>query len=195
MDAQGTLFVLSDEVWEQYLAVQKSWKQKECAQPEEIVTQKEAEEPSEEQAIEEEGMQYLNKLRELNTRIQGEEVSNKLYQLDYLLQRIFAVIREHPAQCPKMYKFMEYYLPTTVKLVESYADFERAGVKGDQIVSAKEEIEKTLGSINEAFEKLLNDMYQNAAFEAAADAKVLKTVLAQDGYMRSEFSADAGKEG
>ncbi len=195
MDAKGTLFVLSDEVWEQYLAVQKSWKQKEYEQQEPVVPQEEREELSEEEAIEEEGMQYLDKLRELNTRIQKEEISNKLYQLDYLLQRIFAVLRDHPAQCPKMNKFMEYYLPTTVKLVESYADFDKAGIQGEQILSAKTEIEKTLQSINEAFEKLLDDMYQNAAFEAAADAKVLKTILAQDGYMKSEFSASAGKEG
>ena len=195
MDAKGTLFVLSDEIWEQYLAVQKSWKQKEYEQPKPMHPQEEPEELSEEEAIEEEGMQYLDKLRELNARIQGEEISNKLYQLDYLLQRIFAVRRDHPAQCPKMNKFMEYYLPTTVKLVESYADFDKAGIQGEQILSAKTEIEKTLHSINEAFEKLLDDMYQNAAFEAAADAKVLKTILAQDGYMKSEFSADAGKEG
>ncbi len=195
MDAKGTLFVLSDEIWEQYLAVQKSWKQKEYEQPKPMHPQEEPEELSEEEAIEEEGMQYLDKLRELNARIQGEEISNKLYQLDYLLQRIFAVLRDHPAQCPKMNKFMEYYLPTTVKLVESYADFDKAGIQGEQILSAKTEIEKTLHSINEAFEKLLDDMYQNAAFEAAADAKVLKTILAQDGYMKSEFSADAGKEG
>ena len=46
---------------------------------------------------------------------------------------------------------------------------------------------KTMDTINEAFEKLLDDLYQNAAFEASADARVLKTVLAQDGYMKSDF--------
>ena len=62
------------------------------------------------------------------------------------------------------------------------------------------EIEKTMETINQAFGKLLDDMYQDAAFEAAADAKVLKTVLAQDGYMKSEFITEtqdffAAKEG
>ena len=86
-----------------------------------------------------------------------------------------------------MYKRQEYYLPTTVKLVESYAEFDSAGVEGENIRTAKEEIEKTMDTINEAFEKLLDDLYQNAAFEASADARVLKTVLAQDGYMKSDF--------
>ena len=71
---------------------------------------------SEEQEIEAEGLVYMDKLRQLNTRIASEAISNKLYQLDYLLQRIFVVIKEHPSQSSKMQKFMEYYLPTTVKL-------------------------------------------------------------------------------
>lgn len=194
MDTKGTLFVLNDEVWEQYLMAQKSWQQKEQTE-QEVSAAEEPELLLEEQEMEAEGLIYMDKLRQLNTRISGEVISNKLYQLDYLLQRIFVVIKEHPGQASKMQKFMEYYLPTTVKLVESYADFDKAGIRSEHIQSAKTEIEKTLDSINDAFEKLLDELYQNAAFEAAADAKVLKTVLAQDGYMKSEFSADAGKEG
>ncbi len=194
LDTNGTLFVLNDEVWEQYLLAQKSWRQKKELQQEASMPE-EPELLSEEQEIEAEGLVYMDKLRQLNTRIASEAISNKLYQLDYLLQRIFVVIKEHPSQSSKMQKFMEYYLPTTVKLIESYADFDKAGIRSEHIQSAKTEIEKTLDSINDAFEKLLDEMYQNAAFEAAADAKVLKTVLAQDGYMKSEFSANAGEEG
>lgn len=194
LDTNGTLFVLNDEVWEQYLLAQKSWRQKKELQQEASMPE-EPELLSEEQEIEAEGLVYMDKLRQLNTKIASEAISNKLYQLDYLLQRIFVVIKEHPAQSSKMQKFMEYYLPTTVKLIESYADFDKAGIRSEHIQSAKTEIEKTLDSINDAFEKLLDEMYQNAAFEAAADAKVLKTVLAQDGYMKSEFSANAGEEG
>ena len=137
--------------------------------------------------IEKDGQAYMERLRELNIQIPGEVISNKLYKLDYLLKRIFQTLREHPEQSDQMRRFMEYYLPTTVKLVESYAEFDSAGVEGENIRTAKEEIEKTMDTINEAFEKLLDDLYQDAAFEASADAKVLKTVLAQDGYMKSDF--------
>ena len=137
--------------------------------------------------IEKDGQAYMERLRELNIQIPGEVISNKLYKLDYLLKRIFQTLREHPEKSDQMRRFMEYYLPTTVKLVESYAEFDSAGVEGENIRTAKEEIEKTMDTINEAFEKLLDDLYQNAAFEASADARVLKTVLAQDGYMKSDF--------
>ena len=82
---------------------------------------------------------------------------------------------------------MEYYLPTAVKLLEAYEELDAQPVQGENILSSKKEIEDTLDTLNIAFEKLLDDLYQNAAFEASADARVLKTVLAQDGYMKSDF--------
>lgn len=195
LDSKETIFVLNDETWQQYLIEEKEYKEK----------QQKSEKPREEaaarqdltaeQQIEKEGQAYMERLRELNVAIPGEVISNRLYQLDYLLQRIFLVLKEHPEKCPQMRKFMDYYLPTTVKLVESYADFDRAGVQGENIKAAKAEIEKTMDTINQAFEQLLDDMYQDAAFEAAADAKVLKTMLAQDGFARSAFSQDKEKEG
>ncbi len=198
MDQKETMLVLNDATWEQYLKTRKEWeeKQRQAQAPQNAASGQKTEgtDLSAEAQMEQEGREYMDRLRQLNAQIPGEVISNKLYQLDYLLQRIFMVLKEHPQKCPQMRKFMDYYLPTTVKLVESYADFDKAGIAGDNIMTAKAEIEKTLDTINQAFEKLLDDMYQDAAFEAAADAKVLKTILAQDGYMKSEFSANAEKE-
>lgn len=191
MDSGEKILVLDDKTWDQYLLSQKEWENRQ-----QLEANEQAEAPdggtdlTAEQQIEKEGHAYMERLRQLNVQIPGEIISNKLYQLDYLLQRIFMVLKEHPDKCPQMRKFMDYYLPTTVKLVESYADFDKAGIQGDNIMTAKAEIEKTMDTINQAFEKLLDDMYQDAAFEAAADAKVLKTVLAQDGYMKSEFAVN-----
>lgn len=199
LDEKEKVLVLSDESWKQYSAAQQEYESRRRLEEQEKEEQErmaeEGMDMTAEQQIEKEGRAYMERLRQLNVEIPGEVISNKLYQLDYLLQRIFMVLKEHPEKCPQMRKFMDYYLPTTVKLVESYADFDKAGIQGDNIMTAKAEIEKTMDTINQAFEKLLDDMYQDAAFEAAADAKVLKTVLAQDGYMKSEFTMNQEKEG
>lgn len=200
LDEKETVFVLDDETWEQYLTELKQYREKQRLeesgrQTAKVQPQEQRRELTAEEQIEKEGHAYMDRLRELNVQIPGEVISNKLYQLDYLLRRIFQVLKEHPEKCPQMRKFMDYYLPTTVKLVESYADFDKAGVQGDNIMTARAEIEKTMDTISQAFEKLLDDMYQDAAFEAAADAKVLKTVLAQDGFMKSEFNLNREKEG
>ena len=68
-------------------------------------------------------------------------------------------------------------------------------MEGENIQNAKAEIEKTMDTINGAFEKLLDDLYREEAFEAAADAKVLKTVLTQDGFVQDNpFRPDSEKE-
>ena len=208
IDEEETFLILDNETWDQYLIEKREFQESrqiakaDKAKAAKTAPQEEALSPEQQaqQEIERDGQAFMQRLRELNVEIPGEVISNRLYQLDYLLQRIFMVLKEHPEKCPQMRKFMDYYLPTTVKLVESYADFDKAGVQGENIKTAKAEIEKTMDTINQAFEKLLDDMYQDAAFEAAADAKVLKTVLAQDGYMKSDFTAkkqDSGmqKEG
>ena len=76
---------------------------------------------------------------------------------------------------------MDYYLPTTLKLVQTYADFDEVQIQGDNILTAKQEIEKTLDTINQAFEKLLDDLFMDAAFDITTDAQVLQTLLAQEG--------------
>ena len=139
------------------------------------------------QALMEEAERDLKAIRSAAGRITDVRTHEDALALTETGDRLYCYLREHPEKSDQMRRFMEYYLPTTVKLVESYAEFDSAGVEGENIRTAKEEIEKTMDTINDAFEKLLDDLYQNAAFEASADARVLKTVLAQDGYMKSDF--------
>ena len=83
----------------------------------------------------------------------------------------------------------------TTGLVESCADFDKAGLSGGHVQEARTEIEITLDTISQAFEKFLEELYQEAVFEVSADAKVLKTILAQDGYAEHEFSTENRREG
>ena len=194
MDPKQTTLVVNDETWEEYLKLEERWEAEKRLEEVKKDVAPESSDPEEER-IEREGQAYMDRLRRLNDEIPGEAISNKLYELDGLLARTFSMLREHPEKRPQMRKFMDYYLPTTVKLVESYADFDRAGVEGENIRIAKAEIEKAMDTINQAFEKLLDDLYRDAAFEAAADAKVLKTVLAQDGLAQdSPFPSPSGEE-
>ncbi len=82
------------------------------------------------------------------------------------------------------HKLMNYYLPTMLKLVEAYAEYDKVSVPGPDIIKAKEEIEKTLETINQAFVQLLNNMFQDSVWDVTADAKVLKTMLKQEDEMQ-----------
>ncbi len=131
-----------------------------------------------------EGMECIRKLRYLNDQIPGEVISAKLSRLENLLKDIFSSVREHPDQMHRMHKLMDYYLPTTLKLVEAYEEFDRVKAPGEDIIKAKTEIENTLDTINQAFAELLNNLFQDAVLDATTDAQVLKTMLAREGLTR-----------
>ena len=128
-----------------------------------------------------EGNDCIRKLRKLNEDIEGEVISAKLSSLENLLQEIFDRVKEHPEQMPQMQKFMNYYLPTTLKLVEAYREFDDVSVPGADIALAKLEIEKTLDTINQAFAELLNKLFRSTVYDVTTDAQVLQTMLAKEG--------------
>ena len=80
---------------------------------------------------------------------------------------------------------MDYYLPVTLKLVGAYEEFDSLSVQGDDIVEAKNEIEKTLDTINNAFGELLERLFRDTAFDVTTDAQVLQTMLAKDGLTKT----------
>lgn len=133
-----------------------------------------------------EGESCIKRLRQMNENIPGEEISLKLFRLEGLLKDIFERLKEHPEQKGQMHKFMDYYLPMTLKLVGAYEEFDSLSVQGDDIVEAKHEIERTLDTINDAFSELLNRLFKDAAFDAATDAQVLQTMLAKEGLTNEQ---------
>lgn len=98
-----------------------------------------------------------------------------------LVDKIFDRVEQNPASVGDIRKLMEYYLPTTIKLLQAYQDLDAQPVQGENIISSKKEIEKTLDTLNRAFEKLLDDLFQETAWDVSTDISVLHTMLAQEG--------------
>ena len=198
LDDKETCFMLNDVIYRQYLETEKAYlEQKKITGQEdkntENVDPQDIEENRREQELHSmiaEGMEYIRHLRNLNDRIEGETISGKLYRLENLLKEIFDRVQEHPEQMRRMHKLMDYYLPTMLKLVEQYAEFDEVSSPGEDILEAKKEIEKTLDMINQAFVTLLNNLFQDAAFDASADAQVLQTMLAKEGLTESDFARE-----
>lgn len=191
IDEKSTCLMLNDNVYRQYLETETNFKRIGMEETkEEIFSSDESQEEmlneqaSELDAIIAEGMEYIRKLRNLNDRIAGEAISSKLFRLENLLKELFDCLKEHPEQIHRMHKLMEYYLPTTLKLVETYENFDRISSPGEEIVNAKAEIENTLDTINEAFSELLNNLFQDTVFDITTDAQVLKSMLAREGLTR-----------
>ena len=131
--------------------------------------------------IVEQGDAYIQKIHECNDAIPGEEISAKISRMEMLVDRIFDRVEQNPETVSDIRKLMDYYLPTTIKLLEAYEELDRQPVGGENIKTAKAEIEATLDTLNIAFEKLLDSLFQNTAWDVSSDISVLHTMLAQEG--------------
>lgn len=127
------------------------------------------------------GEEYIRKIRACNDAIPGEEISVKISRIELLVDKIFDRVGQNPDIVSDLRRMMDYYLPTTVKLLEAYKDLDGQPIQGENIVSSKREIEKTLDTLNVAFEKLLDSLFQDTAWDVSSDISVLHTMLAQEG--------------
>ena len=91
--------------------------------------------------------QILNQLRALNDAIPGEEMSDKISRLEAVSAKIFAQAKQNPDKLPQMRKFMDYYLPTALKLLKTYAELDAQGVEGENIRESKQRIEQVMDTL------------------------------------------------
>lgn len=137
-----------------------------------------------------EGNDYISRFHTLNNDIPGIEISAKLDRFEGLLREIFERVKEHPEQMSRIGELMDYYLPTAAKLVEAYKEYDSVSEPGKEIVSAKQDIENTIDTINSAMSKLLNKLFKDSVLDVTTDAQVLKTVLAQKGLSEGDINSN-----
>lgn len=128
-----------------------------------------------------EGQAYIEKIHAGNDAIHDEEVSQKLDDLEAVCVQIFRYVERHPESAQETKKLMKYYLPTTIRLLDSYQRLNAQPVQSAKILKSKKEIEETLDTLNQAFAKLFDNLYQDTSMDITSDISVLNTLLAQEG--------------
>ncbi len=192
LDEEETTFMASKAVYEQYLETKKH-KVEEAKEGLDKQGVKDAEgvlnpeQLTELNSMMAEGSRAIVRLHELNDEIPGEVITAKLDKTENLLHDIFERVKDHPDQMKNCHKLMDYYLPTMLKLVEAYDEYDKVTEPGPDIIKAKDEIEKTIDTINGAFTELLNKLFRDSVWDVTADARVLQSMLGQDGLAREEM--------
>lgn len=191
IDEQQTHLMLNYDVYQQYLKTQSELEQR---KREEILQENKQKIVTEDTNIDDhtkqvvlEGREYIRQIREANDVILGEEVSEKLFRLETVIKKIFGYIENHPEQIEEIRKFTDYYLPTTLKLVNTYKDLDNQSIQKENITTAKTEIEKTLDTINLAFENLYDSLFVDIAMDVTTDISVLETMLKREGLTEKDF--------
>ena len=201
IDKEKTTFMTSKEAYRQYQETMKAYREKQksafdqsklkeynklkegIAAREQYEARKKAELSEETQKVLEEGGKFISHIHQKNDEIPGEEISAKIDRLETTVTHIFRRVEADPESAPDLRRLMNYYLPTTKKLIDTYATLDAQQVKGENIETAKRQIEASLDTINDAFEKFLDQFFQDTAWDVSSDISVMDTMMKQDGLV------------
>lgn len=120
----------------------------------------------------------------------SEAIKTDVTRLLSIVREIFNQVKKDPTKADELSKFMDYYLPTTVSLLKRYIEFSESEVATESQRNAMNEIEKTIKTIDDAFLKLLNEMYGNVAMDINSDITVLTTMLKREGLLDNDFKGE-----
>ena len=139
------------------------------------------------------GALAVEEMKRLDENIEDEKISQAIRKLEQTSQAIFQQVREAPEKLPQIRKFMDYYLPTTLKLLNAYDRMSSVGVGGENIDSTKERVEAIMDTIVAAFDKQLDGLFGAEALDVSADITVLETMLAREGLAGDQMKAETTK--
>lgn len=195
LDEQGSCLMVTENAWEQYQAALRAKREREAKATEWERRMNDPGRSEECKAILREGQEYIRRIHRANDDIPDPVMSEKLSRLEGIMIRIFQQVEKDPDVAGELHKFMNYYLPTTTKLVDAYQELYDQPAAGENMAGTKKEIEDTLDTINFAFEKLLDRFFQDTAWDISTDITVMKTMLAQEGLMDDSLKKSTSKKG
>lgn len=123
----------------------------------------------------------LREIRAVNDDIPDPVMSRKIDRIEEITGKILDYQRKNPGKDSELRSFLDYYLPTTLKILRAYAQLDAQGIEGENIRSAKERIEGMMDKVVEGFEKQLDKLFQAETLDITSDVQVLEQMLRKDG--------------
>ena len=146
-----------------------------------------APEPAPQQDPQDQYASLQQQLRQANDAIPDPVMTAKISRLEELSARIFALAKKDPDKKAQLQKFMDYYLPTALKLLNTYAQLSAQDIQGENITDAKQSIERSMDLLITAFENQLDKLFQSDALDVSADVAALEGMLNLDGLTGPDF--------
>jgi len=138
-------------------------------------------------AILKQGTQAVEKIQQLNDEIPDFKLSAQIKQIEVLTEKIFAYVKEHPQDVRQIRQFLNYYLPTTIKLLEQYVVLQNQGMRMGNIDEGMKKIEEMLDKIIAAFQRQLDSLFESSVVDITADIQVMEQMMASEGLTGRDF--------
>ncbi len=129
----------------------------------------------------------ISEMRRLNENIPDEKISAQIDHLEEVTRKIIDQVAAKPEKLPQIRRFMDYYLPTTLKILNAYDRMGAAGISGENIDATKGKVEKMMDTIVAAYDKQLDSLFGDEALDISTDITVMENLLAQEGLSGSGF--------
>ena len=132
--------------------------------------------PPEVAALIAEGKLAMTEMDRLKNSIGNPDVKSKITQIMILSDKIVRHAENDVTDLTRIRKFLNYYLPTTIKLLNAYDRIYEQGIRGEHIGGTIQRIEDMLDTIIAAYEKQLDALFFNEALDIETDIEVLDTI-------------------
>lgn len=123
----------------------------------------------------------LEEIRKANDAIPDPELSRKIERIEEITGHILDYQKKHPEKAGELHKFLNYYLPTTLKILNTYAELDQQGIGGENITATKDRIEGMMDLVVEGFEKQLDKLFEGDMMDISSDISVMEKMLNHDG--------------
>ena len=173
----AAVFLIARQIWrDRTIVVTKP-------DPEPTAAKAEPERPEDPEiaALRQDRDRAVGEMRRLNDSIEDPTLSRQIDHIEATTGKIFAYVMAHPDQKSQIRRFLNYYLPTTLKLLNAYDRLDEAGISGVNIDGAKGKISEVMAAIVSAFDRQLDALYQGEVMDINAEIKVLQSLLTGDG--------------
>ena len=191
LDKERDYFITSDETFRNYQEVLVRQEELKKIEAEQDAVLRESGLSTEGIRLFKKGQEFLGTINRLNSEIPDPVMTEKLQKLESQIRRILNEVRKKPESAGELRKLMNYYLPTTEKLVRSYQELQKREETAET-KKTKEEIVLTLDTMNSAIEKMLNKLFLNENWDVSADISVLNQILSMEGLKEGQNSLKSG---
>ena len=137
------------------------------------------------------GIDMLDTIRKENAAIPDQELSEQMDNLALRCEQIFRTVSETPSKAPQVRKFMNYYLPTTLKMLANYRTMQQRGVSYGEMKEARETTVHGMNLILTACQKQIDNLHRDNMLDISTDIDVLEQMLKRDGVTDNEIVESA----
>ena len=132
----------------------------------------------------------VGEMRRLDESIEDPTISAQIVQLESTTKKIIAQVVQNPEKLPQIRRFLNYYLPTTLKLLNAYDRADSAGISGTNVDGTKGKVSEMMDTIVTAFDKQLDALFGEEALDISTDITVMEQMLAREGIGGTQITTE-----